>query len=429
MLEAMWVEPEGQEEWPRWVTPAHPLAIWVLVGVAFLVEPPDSLAMALLVVAATLPWAPFLVRRFLEPHLHTLLVLIPMAIVFVAGESLGIVESLGDDGPHIPMMILVWLVAEAGAVGPPRTALAFTTPLTLAVFVGRWIVGGSEQAIPFIWIFGALLALGGGLMVGRQARLTAELRRAQQAMRSGAALAERQRIAREVHDVIAHTLSVTMMHLTAARLANDRGDTDGTRDALTDAEHLGRQGLTDVRRTVGLLRSGSELATDPALPGLDDVPSLVAQYRSSGVDVDLAWSGDAVALDGPGALAAYRVVQESLANATRHAPGTPIQVRLTGDREELTIAVTNPAPARVRSAPTGSGLVGMRERVEQLGGAVTAGRQDGTWQVRATIPVTATIPDETGTAVGRGWGWSHDRCVTPRSSKPGTPANLPEGRA
>jgi signal transduction histidine kinase len=198
---------------------------------------------------------------------------------------------------------------------------------------------------------------------------------------------ERQRIAREIHDVIAHTLSVTMLHVTGARLALERGDRDDAIAALRDAEQMGRESLGDIRRTVGVLGSDGT-GTDAPMPTAAELPDLVAGFRSAGLDVDLEMHGDAAGLPPALGLGLYRIAQESLANVAKHAPGSRTEVRLAvGDANVRLVVCDDDGGAVPPPAENGGlGLRGMRERAAALGGSLDA-RPDGEgWLVEATLP-------------------------------------------
>jgi signal transduction histidine kinase len=232
--------------------------------------------------------------------------------------------------------------------------------------------------------------------------LTAELAALGALQVEHAAGAERERIARDVHDIVAHSLTVVMLHVTGARrmLATDP---DRAAEALERAEEVGRESLDQIRGVVGLLRSGD----DGANPGLGDVEGLVERFRRSGIHVtttiDVDQLGD---VDPTTGLVAYRVVQEALSNAVRHAGGAPIEVMVASAPEggSLVVEVRNgpgrPTPAS--QARTGLGVRGMSERVRALGGRFEAApRPDGGWVVSARLPVrprletgsTTTVPD------------------------------------
>jgi signal transduction histidine kinase len=214
-----------------------------------------------------------------------------------------------------------------------------------------------------------------------QTTLLAEMDRAQ------AITTERARMARELHDMVANHLSAIAIHSTAA-LSLD--DPKTSREALAVIRENSVEGLAEMRRLIGILRDGDrEPAATPTLEGL---PALVEGARTNGLDVTL--ETDHGPLPAPVELAAYRIVQESLTNALKHAGPGRVTVALAQLDGSLTIAVTSPYGDRDGpSAPgSGAGLVGMRERAALLDGSFEAGPEDSTdgkiWAVRATLPVT-----------------------------------------
>jgi signal transduction histidine kinase len=202
---------------------------------------------------------------------------------------------------------------------------------------------------------------------------------------------ERMRIARDLHDVVAHTLTtINVQAATAAQLL-DR-DPAHARRALETIEDASRDAIGELRAVLGVLR-GDEDQEAPLMPapGLDDVAGLVQRTREEGVDVQIDVVGerpervpDAVSL------AAFRIVQESLTNARRHAPGAPVRVEVSFEPGGLAVAVENGAgsPANGNSAAAGVGIVGMTERATTLGGTLRAGRLPGGFRVDAQLPYT-----------------------------------------
>jgi signal transduction histidine kinase len=221
-----------------------------------------------------------------------------------------------------------------------------------------------------------------------QRLLLAEQIQAQTMLAEHAAADERRRIAREIHDVIAHSLSVTLLHVTGARrgLQQDR-DVDDAVEALEQAEQLGRQAMADIRRTVGLLDRGP-MKTTPE-PAIHDIAILVQDFERAGLAVTLRVDGPTERVSGVLGLALYRIAQESLANIAKHAPDSKAAVVLEVSANSAKLAVTNQLPAAVSAAPSseGRGLRGMRQRVELLGGAIDAGPTDDGWAVRADMPL------------------------------------------
>ncbi|WP_245604864.1 sensor histidine kinase [Mycobacterium genavense] len=209
-----------------------------------------------------------------------------------------------------------------------------------------------------------------------------------------AAADERRRIAREVHDVIAHSLSVTLLHRTGARhaLEHDGVDEDSVR-ALQRAEHLGRQAMADIRRTVGLLDAETTALTPE--PAITDIPTLVEDFSRAGLDVSFGASGSLDDVSAAAGLALYRIAQESLANVAKHAPDAAVRITLTVSRNSATLSVVNELPAthRERIVTPGRGLQGMTQRIELLGGTISFGPDKDEWSVYASVPSAAHESD------------------------------------
>ena len=210
----------------------------------------------------------------------------------------------------------------------------------------------------------------------------AELSRLEENRREAALLAERARIAREMHDVLAHGVTVMVVQAGAARL--EVPEDSAARASLLSVEQAGRQVLSELRRTVGLLRS-PDAAGDPApAPGLADLPALVESMRAAGlrVTLDVAEGGRP---DAARELVAYRIVQEALTNSLRHAGPTAAVVRVSGG-DALTVQVKDTG-GRTRTADGGRfGLAGLRERVELYGGTLSTGRAGAGFELTAVIP-------------------------------------------
>jgi signal transduction histidine kinase len=236
-----------------------------------------------------------------------------------------------------------------------------------------WIAG-----IAATWLMSRMFVVQQGLVQ--------QLRAAQADLERNAVAAERRRIAGEIHDVAAHALALTVLHLTGVRMRVQRrgGDPDLV-ESIAEAERLGRQSLDDIRRTVGLLHDEPS-GTAPPLPGASDIAPLVEQYRGRGLEVELELHGQSSAIAPPATgLALYRIAQESLANAVKHAPGAGvcIQLELDGD---VRLTIRNAVTADMHNSGTGLGLGGMRERAELLGGWLRAGPDGDGWKVECFIP-------------------------------------------
>ncbi|WP_328224033.1 MULTISPECIES: sensor histidine kinase [unclassified Streptomyces] len=335
-------------------------------------------------------------------------------------------EALRRTMPRTALLI-GWaaLTLDTITQGNLLTVLMFTDLVYAAVLYGRpatarrvpWIAGLVTVAFTVVPLaaFRKPEALLIGLVVGlvslmpaatgwivrnhRDAAEAADLRAEQTALlaemdRAQAVVSERARMARELHDMVANHLSAIAIHSTAA-LSID--DPDTSRQALGVIRENSVEGLTEMRRLIGILRDTSDDTEPSAAPTLDGVGSLVEGARTNGLDVTLdADHGDS--LPAPVELAAYRIVQESLTNVLKHASPGRVTVALRQTDSSLAIAVTSPFGDRDGpSAPgSGAGLVGMRERVALLGGTFEAGPESSghgkIWSVRASLPVTEGEP-------------------------------------
>ncbi|HEX4719896.1 MAG TPA: sensor histidine kinase [Thermoleophilaceae bacterium] len=203
---------------------------------------------------------------------------------------------------------------------------------------------------------------------------------------------ERSRMARELHDVIGHSISV--MGVQAGAVRRSLGEEHGReRDALLAIEGTGRQAVAEMRRLIGLLRTEVDGFDGPS-PTLRQVERLVAEMRVTGLAIDLRMSGDSHGLSPGVDLAGYRIVQEALTNVLKHAPGSHVDVDIRRDQHELAIDVVDDgrgaAPASPADAHVGHGVVGMRERAALYRGTLEAGpRPGGGYSVSARIPLEA----------------------------------------
>jgi signal transduction histidine kinase len=297
-------------------------------------------------------------------------------------------------GPNdIAPFVLTLLVGEMAATGGFRLGALVGLACVTILLVYASIYGFEGD---YIWGFAFVIAFMGGTAY-RQQMVAAHARdQAQEQLAERAAEEERRRLAREIHDLIAHSLAVTMLQLSGARLALTAGDTEEALAALHDAEAAGRSAMAEIRRTVGLLESADD-ERDPAVatPSAADIPALVTSFRQAGLSIELELRGDLGAVPLATGLAAYRVVQESLSNAVKHAPGAPVHLQLGVSIGELRINAVNPVvsgPSSNGSTVSGHGLRGMAERAELLGGTATAGNGDGTWKVAASIPWEVQTP-------------------------------------
>ena len=212
-------------------------------------------------------------------------------------------------------------------------------------------------------------------------------------LREQAAAQERARIARELHDVVAHHVSMVAVQAETARLTTEGMPPEG-RDRLAAIGDTARDALTEMRRLLGVMRTDApgeaELAPQP---GLAQVEELVDGARAAGTDVRLHVEGDPVALPSGVDLTAYRVVQEALTNARRHAPGAAVDVDLVYGDEAVRVRVRDDGPGPPGTGDGGHGLVGMHERVAMVGGRLRVGPgARGGFAVQADLPTGASPP-------------------------------------
>ncbi|TFV50380.1 hypothetical protein E4P43_11390 [Blastococcus sp. TF02A-35] len=243
----------------------------------------------------------------------------------------------------------------------------------------------------------ALLGVGVPLVVGaslgarqRASRnLVEEQVRAAETQAARGALAERARIAREMHDVVAHHLSLIAVRCETApyRLAPLQEPAVGE---LTEIAGTAREALTELQRLLGVLRSDDQSAERAPQPGLGTLPGLLADVRAAGTDV--TWDVEPLVVPDLVGLTAYRVVQQAVANAAQHAPGSAVRVRVVRESDDLLLEVTNGPGAAPGRSGAGLGLQGMRERVEVHAGRLEAGPlPDGGFRVAARLPLGAGV--------------------------------------
>ncbi|MFZ4895035.1 sensor histidine kinase [Plantibacter sp. Mn2098] len=313
-----------------------------------------------------------------------------------------------------------WPVAVTSILGQIAVIVVLAFFSTWRVATGAWflsvasviaVVGFTPErfgrfeeslasAVPFTAISAGLLSI--ALLLAQRTRIRAQLERerrvtaAEQVRRE--LMEERNRIARELHDVVAHGLSVIQVQASSAKYRMPELDAA----AAAEFDGIGataRGALSEMRQLLGVLRNEDASPGLGPQPGLADIPALVESMASSGVSVSLQWSvsdGDAPPPASVG-LAAYRIVQESLSNAVRHAPGAPALVVVTRSAAAVDIVVENDA-SRDQTKPTeaaarvgGHGLVGMRERVLLVNGRLEHGPTEaGGFLVSAHLPVPAT---------------------------------------
>ncbi|HWG56472.1 MAG TPA: sensor histidine kinase [Gaiellaceae bacterium] len=305
------------------------------------------------------------------------------AASFVSAEA--VVDTSGN-------FVLLLLASMLIGLNPRKVAAA---GLALAIATVAIV---DANALTFTWgdfffpsIFFTLTWLLGHLWYerGERARTTGErlaaLERSQAETARLAAQEERERIARELHDVIAHSVSVMTVQAGAVR-RRLQPEQEREREALVAVEETGRQALSEMRRLLGILRRDDEQAELEPQPGLRTLSELVEQVREAGLPVELRVEGDRVDLPPGVDLSAYRIVQEALTNTLKHAGPARAWVAVRYGEDEVEVEVAN--DGRSEANGDGQGLVGMRERVALCGGALEAGpRVGGGYAISARLPV------------------------------------------
>lgn len=307
----------------------------------------------------------------------------------------------------------LWFGVHLASGGVVTLALLLALPMTIAFIAAQFGLGAETMAgIEFgpldeddtVWwsLIGLAMLVGLAYAVaglGRLATIMAPVllgpspaERIATLEAEADQLVERNRLARELHDTIGHALTVTTLQAAAAGSVVD-SDPEFVRRALRAVEETGRAAMADLDYALGLLREGDTAArsdTRPAPRTLADLDRLVAEARATGAAVTSSLTGSLSQVPAIVSREGFRIVQESLTNATRHATGEPVVLRVAVAEDQLTIEVANPVRGE-QTAPDGQGggrgLAGMHERVALLGGQMTAGRHDSEWRVAVRLPL------------------------------------------
>lgn len=311
--------------------------------------------------------------------------LAPVAVAVVAP----IVAAQNSGGLEPAMFNVSILAFVAGRWAGSAAEAVLLGLIALAAPFATALVQGHDQVSVGIWALGIVFPWAIGRGVLRQAQLSAQLDETRRELAERALAEERRRIARDVHDFVGHGLAAMMLQVTSARHVLRR-DPAAAEEALTAAEEVGRASMQELRRTVALLRSDERAGAAQPVASAAEVGELIRRARASGLDVEERIAG----IDGvPAAVGvvAYRVAQEALANAIRHAPRARTRVELSSAGAELTLTVDSIGP--VSSTPAsgdnrpGYGLIGMRERAVALGGTLDAGPTTTGWRVICRLPL------------------------------------------
>jgi signal transduction histidine kinase len=349
------------------------LLVWAVLEALFADGPGSTATRVLLAVGFTVPMA--FRRRW--PITALLLV----ALLAVIRGATGGVDEVG--AMPVPTLLLGSFSAALYA-RPRRLAyLAAPVPIVVAPLAGF----GEIEVLPVFFLAGT--AWGAGFLIRRRAEQLARARARGPELAREAVAAERARMARELHDLVAHSVTVVSVQAGAAEgvMRSEPGKARAHLEAVHRAAH---EALVELRRLVGVLRE-DEASYSPQ-PGLERLDQLVEEARGAGLPVELIADGRRERVPAGLDLTAYRIVQESLTNVRRHAGNAPTRVRIRHGEERLELEIANaPGPGDgVLGAGGGQGLIGMRERVRLYGGTFEAGAApDGGYVVRAGLPLDA----------------------------------------
>lgn len=316
------------------------------------------------VVAAVVGTAIWLVPT---PRGYLLLGYVAAALLYF---SVGMrVRSLRTVVAVVAAGVVVGAVSVLSSTQPPGVVVASALAVVGPAAAGRLVAYHRQQA-------------------ARLEEMTDQLLRERDTAERAAVAEERSRIARELHDVVGHDLTVIALHADAAAAALARAPERASAPVAAIRAAAG-DALREMRTVLGVLRSDGDGGLRPQ-PGLSDLPALVERSRAAGTEVLLALRWPSRPLPATVELAAYRVVQEALTNAGRHATGAAVQVRVDGHDGALVVEVADSGGRAAGPEGAGLGLVGMRERVRLLGGELTAGPcPGGGYAVTAVLPIAA----------------------------------------
>jgi len=311
----------------------------------------------------------------------------PVAVGVGAGLLGDVVAGVWGP-PSLLSYGLAWICCMYGFAvwSPPRPFAIGLTVIAIGGLVSAVGPVTFKSSVQFVVVSTVVILLVNRVVGDRERRAQIAERERDLASRE-AVVEERARIARELHDVIAHHVSMIVLQAGAERRVLERTDSSA-REVLETIERSGRSALTETRRLLGMLRSGDDQPLAPQ-PRIGDVPSLISQVRAAGLPVDLVIDGEQRELPAGIELSAYRIVQEALTNALRHAGDANAHVSIRYRPEALEIEVADDGRESPAARPGGHGLAGMRERVALYGGRLDAAREPGRgFVVHVTLPVT-----------------------------------------
>jgi signal transduction histidine kinase len=387
----------GLFEFARKLSRWHPLAtdsivtlLLILVSTGWLWRFPSATVSATLLQIALL--APLIVRRVRPTEVFLLMsafALIQWLLGYQLIGDVGLLIALYSVAAHEERRhaIACSVILEAGSIMASVKWDPAGTVTRSVFFLSALVIGG---------LFAGLTVASGSSYLSWLDERTRKLEQERDQQAVIAANAERTRIARELHDIVSHSLSVVITLADAAAVVN-RSDPNAGADAMVEVSEVGRHALSDMRSMLGVLRDDADadghagnLAPQPTL---DQIGVLIERVKATGLDVALEIEGEAFSVEAALELTVYRIVQESLTNTVRHATAGHAWVTISYNYPELKIRVVDDGTTVLRRpSPDGRGIEGMRERAALHGGTLDAGRVDGLgWSVATTLSAGATL--------------------------------------
>jgi signal transduction histidine kinase len=351
----------------------------------------DGVTVAVALGSYAVAWVVWMLTR------HRFLMMV--TALAVMGASAGVLAGVSPFSPAVAAGCVV--TSFAGVRLGTRMSFAITAETVAAFLISGLATGAPSGSLAgysalYIGLYAFGLTRRAYVLRAEEAEYAlAQTRRALEAETQAAAFGERARIAREIHDVLAHSLAAVSVNLQAAEgllgeLDDDRPELTKAIECVVRAGTFTREGMAEARRAITALRDNAS-SPSPA-PLADQLGTLAAEYRADGdATVEFGVTGTPRPLATGPALAAYRTAQEALTNARKHAPGQAVTLRLEFAPSEISVQVSNPLPSvgadrPLAGAGAGYGLTGLRERAALGGGTLTAGPADGQWQVCLRIP-------------------------------------------
>ena len=364
-----------------------PVAALVVVLLSFLTYTPNPVSVALFG-CALVPWA--LVAGGIR---------VPaVVVVAVTVGAVAVVVIRYDD--QAAMFLALVAIGWTASLGLRlQTAFGLLCGVSTAIAYSWTHEDAGHRTGWAIWLTGMFMGVFLGELLYRQRRLAVELAATRHELSVLAVADARTQIAREVHDIVGHSLTVVLLNISGARrqLATNPKAADS---ALQQAESISRESLDSVRNVVGLLSNGSPRQTDAPLPGGADVMPIIEQAKRSGLPVEAAVYGDPASLEPAVALTLVRLLQEGIANAHRHAPGTPIDIAIDVEERMVSATVANDLLTGTQTASqrSGLGVPSMKDRVAAVNGTLSIGAIAGRWRIECVLPRPMRVSAEVRTA-------------------------------